>query len=189
VIRTAIPSKMLPLLLAASIAALGNLAARLEVSNDNGASPHLVAFLSGDIVAQPQTLDGTVAEGKADLRGMLKAAYNFDKWITKANQGDPSVYEILRKAQIAAGGFLTGNAQIMVDASAVVNSYIEVVIEVGKDQYTIKLYTCVDHRKTVVTETATSLEVLQKEGTACAYKYPQCAWSNEGEDLVYRIQK
>jgi len=158
------------------------------MSSDD-ASPHLVAFLSGDIVAQPQTLSGTVAEGKADLRGVLQAAYNLDKWIANANQGDPAVYEILRKAQIAAGGFLTGHAQIMVDASAVVNSYIEVVIEVAKDQYTIKLYTCVDHRKTVVTETAASLEVLQKEGTACAYKYPQCVWSNEGEDLVYRIQK
>ena len=104
-------------------------------------------------------------------------------------RGDPSVYKILKKAQINAGGFLTGNARIRVDVSAVVNSFIAVEIEVGKDLYTIKVYTCVDHRKTTVTETATDLLVSQTEGTACAYKVPMCAWSNEGEDVAYRIRK
>jgi hypothetical protein len=180
---------MLPFFLAAILAATADMTAMPQKSDDSSASPHLVSFLSGDIVAEPQTLSGTVAGGKADLSGTLKATYKFDKWIANTNQGDSSVYQIVKKAQVAAGGFLTGNALIRVDASAVVNSFIEVAIEVGKDRYTIKLYTCVDHRKTTVTETARDLLVSQTEGTACAYKVPLCAWSNEGEDVVYNIQK
>jgi hypothetical protein len=63
------------------------------------------------------------------------------------------------------------------------------VVDVGGEPYTIKLYTCVDHRRTTVTESASDILVSQIEGTACAYKAPLCAWSNEGEDLVYRIKK
>jgi len=151
---------------------------------------HLVTFISGDIVAGPQNLNGTVdAGGKANLSGNLKATYNFNKWIENFNEGDLAAFQILREAQIAAGGTLTGAAEIGVDASAAVNSYIEVSIEVDNAIYTIKLYTCVDYPHTTVTETATSIVVSQTSGTACAYKYPVCAFANEGEDLVYSIQK
>ncbi len=180
---------MLEFLLAATLAVSADMAAMPQKSDAGGASPHLVSFLSGDVVAEPQILSGTVAEGKADLSGTFKATYNFDKWITNTNQGDSTVYTILKEVQVASGGLLTGNARIRVDAKAVVNSFIEVAIEVGKDHYTIKLYTCVDHRKTTVTETAKDLLVSQTEGTACAYKVPLCAWSNEGEDIVYSIRK
>ncbi|HEY3442910.1 MAG TPA: hypothetical protein VGK29_19275 [Paludibaculum sp.] len=182
-------SKLLPLFLAATLAASADITAAPQGSGDGGTSTHLVSFLSGDIVAEPQTLSGTVVGGKADLGGTLRAKYDFDKWIANTNQGDSSVYKILKKAQVDAGGFLEGNARIKVDVSAVVNSLIEVQVEVGKDRYTIKLYTCVDHRKTTVTETATDLLISQKEGTACAYKAPLCAWSNEGENVVYSIRK
>lgn len=182
-------SKMLPFFLVATLAASADVTVMPQGSGDGGTSPHLVSFLSGDIVAEPQTLSGTVVGGKADLSGTLKATYNFDKWIANTKQGDSSVYRILKKAQVDAGGFLAGNARIRVDVSAVVNSFIEVEVEVGKDRYTIKLYTCVDHRKTTVTETATDLLISQTEGTACAYKVPLCAWSNEGEDVLYSIRK
>lgn len=177
------------LLLAAVVAAAAHLAASPQESTGGSIRHHLVSFLSGDVVAKPQLLTGTVAPGKAELSGPFTATYDFDKWIANTNQGDSSVYKILRKAQDEAGGVLAGRAQIKVDASAVVNSFITVVVDVGGDTYTIKLYTCVDHRKTTVTETDTDLLVTQVEGTACAYKAPQCGWSNEGEDVVYRIRK
>lgn len=182
-------SGRLPLLLAAAIAAAANLSATPQESAGGTAQPHMVSFLSGDVVAEPQVLNGTVASGKAELSGPFKATYNFDKWIANTNQGDSSVYKILKSAQAAAGGSLTGRALFKVDASAVVNSFITVVVDVGGDSYTVKLYTCVDHRRTTVTETDTDILVTQVEGTACAYKAPLCGWSNEGEDIVYRIKK
>ncbi|MBS1856425.1 MAG: hypothetical protein JST11_13745 [Acidobacteria bacterium] len=182
-------SRTLSFFLVATLAANADVAVMTQGSSDGGASSHLVSFLSGDVVAAPQTLSGTVVGGKADLSGTLKATYNFDKWIANTNQGDSSVYKVLRKAQVDAGGFLVGKVRIRVDVSAVVNSFIEVTVGVGKDSYTIKLYTCVDHRKTTVTETATDLLISQTEGTACAYKVPEAAWSNEGEDVVYTIRK
>jgi hypothetical protein len=163
-------------------------AAPQEAAGDKK-EPHLVSIVSGDVVAEPQILYGTVSQGKAELNGAFRATYNFDKWIANTNQGDPAAYEILRRAQVAAGGHLTGHALFKVDAAAVVNSFITVVVEVGEDTYTIKLYTCVDHRRTTVTENETEIVVSQVEGTACAYKAPLCAWSNEGEDLVYTIKK
>ncbi len=182
-------STMLVFFLGATFTTSVDLTAMPQKPDGRGAAPHQVSFLSGDIVAEPQVLSGSVVQGKADLSGTLKATYNFDKWIKNTNEGDSSVYRILKQAQVAAGGFLTGSAHIKVDASEVVNSYIEVAIDVGNDHYTIKLYTCVDHRKTTVTETAKDLLVSQTEGTACAYKAPLCAWSNEGEDIVYSIRK
>jgi len=152
-------------------------------------SPHLVTFLSGDIVASPQSLSGTVGEGKANLSGTLQATYDFDKWIANFNKGDPAAFQTLREAQIAAGGSLTGTAEIAVEASSAVNSYIEVSLPAGETSYTIKIYTCVDYPHTTVTETATSLDVLQTGGTACAYRWFVCSFANEGEDLVYSIQK
>lgn len=187
--RLAFLPGILPLLLAAALAASTTLAAHPQDSAGGKSMPHLVSFLSGDVVAEPQVLSGTVSSGKAELSGPFRATYNFDKWIANTNQGDASVYEILKKAQAAAGGVLTGRAQFKVDANAVVNSFITVVVDVGGESYTIKMYTCVDHRKTTVTETDADILVTQVEGTACAYKAPQCGWSNEGEDIVYRIRK
>jgi hypothetical protein len=150
---------------------------------------HLVTFISGDIVASPQKLRGAVEGGKADLSGTLKATYDLDKWISNFNDGDVAAFQVLREAQLAAGGALTGTAEIKVDAGAVVKSYIEVSIELEQGTYTIKVYTCVDYPHTTVTETAKSIVVSQTGGTACAYKYPVCSFANEGEDLVYSIQK
>jgi hypothetical protein len=179
----------LPLLLLAASAFNLNLSAALQQPAGDKKEPHLVSLVSGDVVAEPQILHGTVSSGKAELSGTFSATYNFEKWIGNTNQGDPSAYEILRRAQVAAGGRLTGRALFKVDATAVVNSFITVVVEIGGESYTIKLYTCVDHRRTTVTETDTEIVVSQVEGTACAYKAPLAAWSNEGEDLVYRIKK
>lgn len=182
-------SGVLPFLLVAIIVSTAPMAASRQKPAADVAVPHIVSFVSGDVVAEPQTLSGSVSGGKADLSGTIRATYNFDKWIANANQGDPSVYEILKRAQVAAGGVLTGYAQIKVDASAVVNSFITVVVDVGGESYTIKLYTCVDHRKTTVTDTPSEILVSQIEGTACAYQVPRYVFSNEGEDLVYRIKK
>jgi len=158
-------------------------------STDSEPGPHLVTFISGDIVASPQSLSGTVGGGKANLSGTLTATYDFDKWIRNFNKGDPAAFQILREAQIAAGGSLTGTAEIAVDASSAVNSYIEISVPVGETSYTIKIYTCVDYPHTTVTETATSIDVSQTGGTAAAYRVPVCSFANEGEDLVYSIQK
>jgi hypothetical protein len=187
--RRMLRPRTLPLLLIAALAASSDLASTPQDPAGGRAMPHMVSFLSGDVVAEPQVLTGTVSSGKADLSGPFRATYNFDKWIANTNQGDPSVYEILKRAQAAAGGVLAGRAQFKVDANAVVNSFITVVVDVSGESYTIKMYTCVDHRKTTVTETDTDILVTQVEGTACAYKAPQCGWSNEGEDVVYRIRK
>jgi hypothetical protein len=158
-------------------------------STEKEPSPHLVTFISGDIVARPQSLSGNVGGGKASLSGTLEATYNFDKWIANFNKGDPAAFQILKEAQIAAGGSLTGTAQITVDASTAANSFIEVSVPVGETSYTIKIYTCVDYPHTTVTETATSIDVSQTGGTAAAYRVPVCSFANEGEDLVYTIQK
>jgi hypothetical protein len=179
----------LPLLLVAASAFTLNPSAAPQQAAGGKREPHLVSFVSGDVAAEPQTLYGTVSPGKAELSGAFTATYNFDKWMANTNQGDPSAYAVLKRAQTAAGGSLAGQALFKVDAAAVVNSFITVVVDVGGDAYTIKLYTCVDHRKTTVTENETEIVVSQVEGTACAYKAPLVAFSNEGEDLVYRIRK
>ena len=182
-------SGRLPLLFVVSLAASTTLAAHPQGSVGGKPMPHLVSFLSGDVAAEPQVLSGIVSSGKAELSGPFRATYNFDKWIANTNQGDPSAYEVLKRAQVAAGGALTGQALFKVDANAAVNSFITVVIDVGGEPYTIKLYTCVDHRKTTVTENESEIVVSQVEGTACAYKAPLVAFSNEGENLVYSIRK
>jgi hypothetical protein len=179
----------LPLLFVVSLAAATTLAAHPQGSAGGKPMPHLVSILSGDVVAEPQVLYGTVSAGKAELSGTFKAIYDFDKWIANTNQGDPSAYEVLKRAQVAAGGALTGQALFKVDANAAVNSFITVVVDVGGESHTIKMYTCVDHRKTTVTENESEIVVSQVEGTACAYKAPLVAFSNEGENLVYRIRK
>ena len=38
-------------------------------SAENKPGPHLVTFISGDIVASPQSLSGTVGGGEANLSG------------------------------------------------------------------------------------------------------------------------
>jgi hypothetical protein len=37
--------------------------------------------------------------------------------------------------------------------------------------------------------TPTDLLISQTEGTACAYKVPLCAWSNEGEEDVDSLRR
>lgn len=187
IVKSSTLVKLAPPLLIVALSGCATAPVRQE--SPERSAEHIVTFVAGDIVASPQRLSGVVGGGKAHLRGTLRATYDFDKWIKNFNKGDIASFQVLKEAQIAAGGALTGTAEFKVDAGAVVKSYIEVSIELREGTYTIKIYTCVDYPSTTVTETTASIVVSQKRGTACAYKFPVASFANEGEDLVYSIEK